>query len=158
MAEIQLLFVGDFSKLFPAYMMFPFKAMIICKIQLRTENQLGKGQKEKVLLPFSRDTRCNLIQNSRGLVKSSWVQTHRNEWIGITMKMQGQRIHGAEEEGPWDLVKIIFHSCEWEVNNWTVVSLSAQSCRLQNLRLHLKREEFCKSCYILCLADSYCTS
>lgn len=158
MAEIQLLFVGDFSKLFPAYMMFPFKAMIICKIQLRTENQLGKGQKEKVLLPFSRDTRCNLIQNSRGLVKSSWVQTHRNEWIGITMKMHGQRIHGAEEEGPWDLVKIIFHSCEWEVNNWTVVSLSAQSCRLQNLRLHLKREEFCKSCYILCLADSYCTS
>lgn len=45
MAEIQLLFVGDFSKLLPAYMMFPFKAMIICKIQLRTENQLGKGQK-----------------------------------------------------------------------------------------------------------------
>lgn len=35
-------------------MMFPFKAMIICKIQLRTENQLGKGQEEKVLLPFSR--------------------------------------------------------------------------------------------------------
>lgn len=156
MAEIQLLFVGDFPKWFPAYMMLPFKAMIICKIQLRTENQLGKGQGEKVLLPFSKDTRCNLTQNSRVIVKSSWVQTYRNEWIGITMKMQGQRIHGAEE-GPWDLVKRIFHSCEWEVNNWTIVGLSAQSCRLRNLRLHLKREEFCKSCYILCLPGSYCT-
>lgn len=51
MAEILLLFVGDFSKWFPTYMMFPFKAMMICKIQLGTENQLGKGQ-EKVLLPF----------------------------------------------------------------------------------------------------------
>lgn len=97
-------------------MMFPFKAMIICKIQLRTENQLGKGQEEKVLLPFSKDTRCNLIQNSRVIVKSSWVQTDRNKWIGSTMKVQGQRIHGAEA-GPWDLVKRIFHFCEWEVNN-----------------------------------------
>lgn len=138
-------------------MMFPFKAMIICKIQLRTENQLQKGQEEKVLLPFSKDTRGNLIQNSRVIVKSSWVQIYRNEWIGITMKMQGQRIHAAEEEGPWDLVKRIFHSCEWEVNNWTVFGLSAQSCRLRNLRLHLKREEFCTNCYILCLAGSYCT-
>lgn len=99
MAEIPLLFVGDFSKLFPAYM-FPFKAMMICKIQLRTENQLGKGQEEKVLLPFSKDTRCNLIQNSRVIVKSSGVPTYRNKWMCITMKMQGQRIHGAEEEGP----------------------------------------------------------
>lgn len=51
--------------------------MMICKIQLRTENQLGKGQEEKVLLPFSKDTRCNLIQNSRVIVKSSWVPTYR---------------------------------------------------------------------------------
>lgn len=97
-------------------MMFPFKATIICKIHLRTENQLGKGQEEKVLLPFSKDTRCNLIQNSRVIVKSSWVQTYRNEWICSTMKIQGQRIQGAEE-GLWDLVKRISHSCEWEVNN-----------------------------------------
>lgn len=38
------------------------------------------------------------------MVKSSWVQTYRNKWIGITKKMQGQRTEGAEEEEPWDLV------------------------------------------------------
>lgn len=98
-------------------MMFPFKAMIICKIQLRTENQLGKGQEEKVLLPFSKDTRCKPIQNSRVIVKSSWIQTYRKKWICSAMKIQGQRIQGAEEEGPWDLVKRVSHSYKWEVNN-----------------------------------------
>lgn len=81
-------------------MMFPFKATIICKIQLRTDNGFSKGQEEKVLSPSSKDARCNLIQNSRVIVKSSRGQTQRNKWIGITETMQGQRIQGAEEEGP----------------------------------------------------------
>lgn len=53
----------------------------------------------------SKDARCNLIQNSRVIVKSSCRQTQRNKWTGITEKMQGQRIQGAEEEGPQDLVR-----------------------------------------------------
>lgn len=85
--------------------MFPFKATTICKIQLRTDNQFGKGQEEKALPPSSKDTRCNLIQNSKVAVKSPWVQTYGKKWTGITKKMQGQRIQGAEKEGPWDLVR-----------------------------------------------------
>jgi len=50
MAEIQLLFVGDFLKLFPAYVMFPFKATIICKIPLWTDNRICEELEEKVLL------------------------------------------------------------------------------------------------------------
>lgn len=74
-------------------MMFPFKAMMICKIQLGTENQLGKGQEEKVLLPFKQ--RYKMQPNTE-------LYSHRQVFSGTNIQKQ-MDVHHNENAGSKNL-------------------------------------------------------